>query len=118
MAFDLTTNDSDGMPWDFDDPIKRQRAWKMITTEKPAVVVGSPMCRHWSAWQNINHMHKDPAVVSRERVRALVHLHFCCMIYEYQVAHGRYFIHEHPAGASSWAEECMERVRRLKGWKG
>ena len=58
MAFDLTTADSDGTPWDFDDPIKRKRAWKIITTEKPAVVVGSPMCRHWSAWQNINHMHK------------------------------------------------------------
>ena len=28
---------------------------------------------------------------------------------------GRYFLFEHPAGASSWEEECVKEVMKLKG---
>ena len=28
---------------------------------------------------------------------------------------GRKFLHEHPAGASSWMLECVEAIRKLEG---
>ena len=38
-----------------------------------------------------------------------------CELYEMQVAEGRYFLHEHPVGAASWQEGCVQRVLGLQG---
>ena len=38
-------------------------------------------------------------------------MEFCCKIYARQIAVGRYFIHEHPLTATSWATECMAQLR-------
>ena len=35
----------------------------------------------------------------------------CCKIYMLQVMAGRYFIHEHPLTATSWATDCMTQFR-------
>ena len=49
------------------------------------------------------------------------HLKFVCELYEMQIKGGRYFLHEHPWGAKSWKEPCIERllahpgVRVVKG---
>jgi len=46
FAFDLTTVDPvDGKAWDFNDPIKRERALNTVRQEKPYLLVGSPPCR-------------------------------------------------------------------------
>ena len=91
FALDLTTQDEDGRSWDFDDEEMRARAWKKLTTEQPLVLVGSPMCTAFSAWQHINNSKRDPAVVAKEYARGLRHLTFCCEMYEYQVSQGKYF---------------------------
>ena len=45
LALDLTTNDpDDGSPWNFDLPAKREKALKLLRTQKPLFVIGSPMC--------------------------------------------------------------------------
>ena len=91
FALDLTTHDTDGRRWDFDDPEMRERAWDKIKTERPLLIVGSPMCTAFSAWQNINNLKRDAVTVNAEFKRALVHLKFCMEIYDFQRRNGRYF---------------------------
>ena len=42
-----------------------------------------------------------------------MHLNCVCLLYEEQVQGGRYFIHEHPATATSWEEPAVRRVMKL-----
>ena len=115
FALDLTTVDAQGRPWDFDDADTRMRARAMVEQEKPLLLVGSPMCRAYSAWQRLNAAKRDPAVVARELVKAKVHLAFCMELYEVQRSAGRYFLHEHPAQASSWQEDVVQAVEAMEG---
>ena len=93
FALDLTTSDDDGRCWDFDDEDMRQRAWAKVKSEKPLLLIGSPMCTAFSAWQHINNAKRDPATVAKECARGLSHLRFCCELYAYQIEKGRYFLH-------------------------
>ena len=47
--------------------------------------------------------------------KAKIHLEFVCRLYQMQISEGRWFLHEHPAGASSWMERCVLEVMRAKG---
>ena len=91
IAPDLTTNDHDGRCWDFDEEEMRKRAWANIEEEQPMLLIGSPMCTAFRAWQHINNSKRDPKATSKEYERGLIHLRFCCELYEHQVAHGRFF---------------------------
>ena len=115
FALDLTTVDSDGRPWDFDEKVMRDRALERVRREKPLLLIGSPMCTAFSTWQRINNGIRDKSVVAAEKKRAVMHLEFCIELYREQLKHGRYFLHEHPAHASSWQEEAM---RGLMGEQG
>ena len=42
---------------------------------------------------------------------AKVHLGFCAEVYRTQLARGAHFLHEQPAGAASWQEEVIARLR-------
>ena len=42
FALDLTTADSDGRLWDFDDVVMRDRARKRVMEERPTLLIGSP----------------------------------------------------------------------------
>ena len=121
FALDLTTIDeTDGQPWDFDLPEKRQRAIERVRREKPLFLIGSPVCTPWCTWQRLNDLRRDPQVVHRERVRSLVHLHFVESLYREQMDNGRYFVHEHPECALSWGTDAVsgilsdERVHRVR----
>jgi hypothetical protein len=65
FALDLTTNDHDGRCWNFDEDEMRKRAWAKIEEEQPMLLIGSPMCTAFSAWQHINNSKRDPKVTSR-----------------------------------------------------
>ncbi len=73
------------------------------------------MCTRWCSWQALNDAKTDPSLVRREKIRAMVHLNFVAELYRDQVLGGRFFLHEHPDGASSWEEEVMQEVLRLPG---
>ena len=60
-------------------------------------------------------MKRNPDIVSREYVRAMIHIRFTMELYQLQHAAGRYFLHEHPAQASSWAEEIVRRTAAMEG---
>ena len=65
FALDLTTTDENGQAWDFDLKEMREKARLKMRVEKPLLLVGSPMCKAYSAWQRINAQKRDPKVVER-----------------------------------------------------
>ena len=107
FAFDLTTVDENGKTWDFDDASRRTEARRRLREQRPMFLIGSPMCTAFSTWQFLNAQRRDAGIVHREWVRAMVHLRFVCELYQEQIDAGRYFLHEHPAGATSWSEKCI-----------
>ena len=92
FALDLATADTDGRQWDFDDKVMRDRAMGRVKTERPMLLVGSPMCTAFSTWQRINNKIRDPIVVEAEKRRAVMHLEFCIELYREQLKHGRYLL--------------------------
>ncbi len=116
LALDLGTVDPfDGQPWDFQFLVKRQRAEKILMEQKPAFIIGSPMCKRYCSLQNINDLRRDPATVAREKVAAEVHMRFMCRLYRMQHEAGRFFLHEHPWQASSWELSCVRAIMALNG---
>ena len=121
FSLDLTTADSDGCLWDFDSTTMRDRVLKRIREEGSMLLVGSPMCTAFSTWQGISNFIRDPLTVEAEKKRAVTHLEFCMELYREQMKHGRYFLHKHPAYATSWqgtavrdllAEACVVTATR------
>ena len=113
FAFDLTTCDERGVPWDFSITERRQEARRRVQVDKPTLLIGTPMCTRFCVFQHVNDAKKAPEEVRREHLKAMVHLRFVCELYREQVAGGRYFLHEHPETATSWSEECVLAVGRL-----
>ena len=73
------------------------------------------MCTWFSTLMHLQ-MHKMPKEKLRKEVnRAIRHMKFVCSLYEIQHQEGRYFLHEHPARASSWKLGCIERLARKSG---
>ena len=68
------------------------------------------MCTAFSTWQRINNRIRDPKIVEAEKRRAIVHVEFCVELYREQLRHGRYFLHEHPAYATSWQEKAVQEL--------
>ena len=68
------------------------------------MLVGSPMCTAFCTWQRINNAKKDPALVRQMYEKAMMHIRFVMKLYRIQAQAGRYYLHEHPAYASSWAD--------------
>ncbi len=110
LALDLTTVDENGVAWDFDIAERRAEARRRIDQEDPMFVIGTPMCTKFCSWQRLNDQVRPPDVVRREYYQAVMHLRFMAEIYHDQMRRGRYFLHEHPATATSWDEECMQEV--------
>ena len=107
-ALDLTVADpADGEPWDFSIASKRRRARLLLQQQRPMLIVGSPECRAFSTWNQLNRFRHSPAIaerLEREKTAALVHLNFVAEIFRDQIAGSRYFLFEHPESASSWSE--------------
>merc|ERR1712051_23843 len=58
---------------------------------------------------------KDPEGFEARLKKAEKHMEFAVKMYRIQLKEGRYFIHEHPAGAISWR---MEVIKKLWGEEG
>ena len=75
IALDLTgTDEDDGLPWDFNDHRKREKAERLLDEQRPILLICSPMCTAFCNIQNLNRAKRDPAVVSRELAQARRHL--------------------------------------------
>ena len=84
------------------DPSVQRRVKKLVRECKPLFLIGSPPCTAFSVIQNLNRARRDPKVIEKEMDEARGHMQFCIELYRMQLSAGRYFIHEHPEGASSW----------------
>jgi hypothetical protein len=114
-TFDLREG-ADGRKWNFLDAGDRARARKLISKEKPFIVIGSPPCTDFSTWNTrLNHKNMSAVEVRRRKVEANLLLDFALEVYEHQLRHGRHFLHEHPAAATSWAMPRMAALRKRKG---
>lgn len=93
----------------------RTRAWKITVDEDPFVVIGSPVCAMFSAWQSVaaarvagneawQRQHSEKLEAARMPVE------FGCKICMVQPNGGKHFIHEHPWSASSWKLPCVKRM--------
>ena len=109
FAIDFTVVDpEDGRPWDFNRKDKRDKALAMVQKQEPYMLVGSPMCTAFCTWMALNRARsKDRQALEKAYRQAVRHMEFVSMLYREQASIGRYFLHEHPAGASSWDLDCI-----------
>ena len=83
--------------------------------EEPYLLTGSPPCEAFSKLLNIKLASRDPATVKAKNERVVRRLHTAIGCYRKQMENGRYFLHEHPDGASSWKDEEVVRLQREEG---
>ena len=85
--------------WDFTKDEHKRMAKEYINKYKPGLIVGSPMCAMFSALQNLTPLSEEKQHRWREDRK---HLQFVGELYK-QVKEGRWFLHFHPASATSWS---------------
>ena len=73
FALDLTTNDENGNPWDFNCPGQRQKARQLRAETKPYFLIGPPCCTMYSTCGYINATRQDPEARRRAMPKADVH---------------------------------------------
>ena len=106
--------------WDFSRADHRRVAIETLVREKPWIVVGSPPCTAFSVIQNLNlHKFKDDEnwmkAFEEKKRQAVEHVRFCMQLYKMQMQNGRYFLHEHPEGATSWDLEMVKEIEEFPG---
>ena len=115
FALDLTTEDEDGQPWDFDKMDQREKARRLLKQQKPMFLIGTSMCTAFSAWQHKSRTPRGDEESRRIMIRARIHLRFVMELYKMQLDEGRYILHEHPAYATAWDEDCTRVILRMPG---
>ena len=63
----------------------------------------------------MNYPKMDPAKVAALVLEGERHLKFMAGIYRRQHERGKFFLHEHPAGARSWQVPVIKNLRSLRG---
>eukprot|EP00973_Karenia_brevis_P001770 241268-Karenia_brevis.AAC.1 len=64
---------------------------------------------------NINWARMNQEDVQRRWEEAVRHIEFCACVYKLQIKHGRYFLHEHPHGATSWQLPAIQELLKTSG---
>ena len=77
-----------------------------IAREDPMILIGAPPCTVFSPMQNINQKHQQGPVWEQKYQEGCDLLQFASQCYWDQIE-GMFFLHEHPATASSWNMECI-----------
>ena len=115
FSLDIQTQDDEGNPWDFTDPKQRAKAKKLVKDTAPMLLIGSPMCTAFSQLQKFNIERMGIDWYTKKYNDAMIHLKFCTELYREQVNNGRFFLHEHPASATSWHEGIIIDMFQLPG---
>ena len=104
----MRTLKQNGKPWDFRQRSDRHEALQLIEDLDPEWVLGAPPCTAFSIWNyGLNYKKMDAETVRTKLAEGRMHLKFCCRMYRRQIKRGKIFLHEHPATAMSWSEECI-----------
>jgi hypothetical protein len=102
FSVDLTENKPNGEKWDLCKDEDVRELEKVQKDEDPYFLIGSPPCEVFSSMWNIGKYNRDPRRNMEMLSRGRKHLRTSIEAYRRQMARGRYFVHEHPAGANSW----------------
>ena len=101
--------------WDLNRAEDREDLNYLIEKEQPFLLTGSPRCDPFSVLQNISkHREHGPDHELRRR-QGEEHLDYTDELYKKQMSDGRYFLHEHPAGADSWDRDSVVGLQKLEG---
>ena len=112
-ALDLRTLKPDGSAWDFTKRADRRLALQLVKERKPRWLIVSPPCTAFSTWnQGLNAMRMNPALRRKSLREGRLHLRFVAAMCQLQLDHQRHFLFEHPQGAASWKEECIQQLLR------
>ena len=104
--------DENGKLWDFSMLTQRRKAWELVKTTKPDLLVGSPMCTIFSSLQRFNGWNEE----KQDRYeQAVGHIDWLAGMYQEQIQAGRLFVHEHPLSSSSWELRSMRKLARAEG---
>ena len=109
-SLDITTCDSDGRAWGFNDAEMRNRAARKILSDEPLLLIGSPTCIAFSVMNRVSYARMSQEEVNHRMEYGRKHLRSGAKLYAIQWRAGRYFLHEHPEGASSWEEQCIKSL--------
>ena len=114
-ALDLTTFDDEGNPWDFSLPHQRTKAMGLLKKDKPLFLVACPMCGPFSNINDLNYGKMNDEDIRAKLQDAMMHIRFALSLCLMQLAEGRMFMFEHPAGASSWGTKMMQEMLSKEG---
>lgn len=101
--------------WDANNPHDRQRSFQALDELDPLMTTLSPECTMFSVMQNCNKKKVDPRVFARRLAEAVQHMNLCADICKRRAHRGRYYLLEHPSGASSWHLPSIEEARSMLG---
>ena len=104
-----------GEPWDLTRPEHQAEFKRLLVREKPFMLLGAPPCNAFSPLQNLNKGKRSDEENAAIEAEGKTHLHNAVDGYLEQHRNGRFFLHEHPANASSWKDEKVIRLQDLDG---
>ena len=82
--------------------------FSIVDRDKPWLLTGSPRCDPFSSLQGLSKNRADPEKRAKNLEEGREGLRVAAACYLRQHRAGRYFLHEHPAHASSWNEGPMK----------
>ena len=113
-AIDLETCRGNGERWDLTNKTHQKDLEAILNDEDPYLLTGSPPCEAFSLLQGLN-KNKVPEEVRQQRLKeGRDKLKISIKYYNDQRKKGRYFLHEHPAHATSWREPEMVALTSQK----
>ena len=90
-SLELTTQDTDGRAWDFNEVEMKNKAQRRVLIDKPLLLIGSPTCTMYSSMNYINNSRMSKEEVDARFRYAKKHLEFSAKLYQMQIDAGRYF---------------------------
>jgi hypothetical protein len=101
--------------WDLSQQSHRTFLMELARRKQPQAVLLSPPCLPFSQMQRTNVGRSDPALVAAKLSEGREFVKFSMTIARAQIAGGRCFVYEHPSHASSWQQQSVTSVSKLKG---
>jgi hypothetical protein len=97
--------------WDFLNPLHRRRALHWVRTAKPFFLMLAFPCNFFTSLLELN----PPAFPEEHFKRGLTLLRFALRLAEEQIAGGRHYILENPAGSKAWRLEEVPTMAETSG---
>ena len=94
----------------------RVQARHDIGTQDPLIVIAAPPCTVFLTMQNINQEHHGTPEWEKKYEDALALLQFSMDVCWDQISRGKFFLHEHPATASSWDLPMIRELAEQTPW--